>query len=94
MKDYGMKFEKVVNHFIGIPPKEAWWANYYTRKKDALSILYTICAKEIMINNSQYSKEAIDELYDFQERLSKEDVLNNNINIIIETIDYLEKLTK
>lgn len=94
MEDYGIKFERVVNYYLGTPEKEEWWSGYYLVRKDALSILYTICAKEIMVNRSKYSKEELNLLFEMEEILSRENINSNSLNSIIDAIDLLEKLVK
>ncbi|MFK5889324.1 MAG: hypothetical protein QM486_01180 [Flavobacteriaceae bacterium] len=49
--DYGYKFEKLINNYIGTPDMVTY-SNYWANKNKRASLLFTVCIKEYDKNST------------------------------------------
>lgn len=91
MQDPGYEFEKVIIKFFGSPKTPIYFSGYFDRnnKFEARALLFSICVREININNDNYSEQEINELKQYERYLSNGQV---EYNTLVKCIEFLQQL--
>lgn len=82
--DYGYKFEKLINDYIGTPDYVTY-ATHWNNKNDRVALLFTACIKE-------YDKNSTGEIGQKLEYFMEELFNDNDKKISIECLDFLSSL--